>query len=227
MQVFLKVASGSHSGKEIAIANDRFLIGRGDDCQLRPKSDSISRKHCVIAVRDGRALIQDLNSRNGTYVNEKRLPPDKAKILKAGDKIRVGKLEFEVVIAVAIGGAKKPEVKDVSDAADRTVKSAADSRFEDVDISSWLDEADQIDRVRKSADPDTRQLRLDDTTASTGDSSEISVEVDPEDSSNKRIPTKRPEKKAPGKLPKGAVGSQTNDSREAADAALKKFFGGR
>ena len=227
MQVFLKVVTGSHAGKEIAIATDRFLIGRGDDCQLRPKSDSISRKHCVIAIRDGRVLVQDLKSRNGTYVNEKRLPPDKAKVLKAGDHLRVGNLEFEMVIAVAIGGAKKPEVRDVTDAADRTVKSAADSRFEDVDISSWLDEADQIDRVRKSSDPDTRQLRLDETATSTGDSAEMTVQVEEEEASNKRIPTKKPDKKSPGKLPKGSLSSQTADSREAADAALKKFFGGR
>lgn len=226
MQVFLKVATGSHAGKEIAIANDRFLIGRSDDCQLRPKSDSISRRHCVIAIRDGRVLIQDLKSRNGTYVNEKRLPPDKAKVLKAGDHVRVGKLEFEMVIAIAIGGPKKPQVRDMGDAADRTVKSGADSRFEEVDIGSWLDEADQIDRVRKTADPDTRQLKLDETTTSTGESGEISVAADDE-ASNKRIPTKRPDKKAPGKLPQGAKGDQTIDSREAADAALKKFFGGR
>jgi predicted component of type VI protein secretion system len=227
MQVSLKVAAGSHAGKEIAIANDRFLIGRSDDCQLRPKSDSISRRHCVIAVREGRVLIQDLKSRNGTYVNEKRLQADRAKILKAGDKIRVGKLEFEIVIAVSVGGPKKPVVRDLADAADRTVKSAGDSRFEDVDIGSWLDEADQIDRVRKTADPDTRQLKLDETSTLSAESGEISIsEDDDSHSGDKRVPTKRPEKKAPGKLPKNA-GAQTSDSREAADEALKKFFGGR
>lgn len=227
MQVSLKVAAGSHAGKEIAIANDRFLIGRSDDCQLRPKSDSISRRHCVIAVREGRVLIQDLKSRNGTYVNEKRLQPDRAKILKAGDKIRVGKLEFEIVIAVSVGGPKKPVVKDLADAADRTVKSAGDSRFEDVDIGSWLDEADQIDRVRKTADPDTRQLKLDETSTLSAESGEISISDDDDSQpGDKRVPTKRPEKKAPGKLPKNA-GAQTSDSREAADEALKKFFGGR
>jgi pSer/pThr/pTyr-binding forkhead associated (FHA) protein len=225
MQVFLKVATGSHAGKEIAIANDRFFIGRSDDCQLRPKSDSISRRHCVIAIRDGRVLVQDLKSRNGTHVNEKRLPPDKAKVVKAGDIIRVGKLEFEVVITVPIGGPKKPHVKDVSDAADRTVKAgSSDSRFEDVDIGSWLDEADQIDRVRKSADPDTRQLKLDETqTVTTGESGEITI---PEEEQSKQRAGKRPAKQTPGKLPKNAK-AMTTDSREAADAALKKFFGGR
>lgn len=226
MQVFLKVATGSHAGKEIAIVSEKFLIGRSDECQLRPKSESVSRRHCVIAVRDGRVLVQDLKSRNGTYVNEKRLPPDRAKSLKAGDQLRVGKLEFEVVIKVPIGGAKKPHVKDLKDAADRTVNSSADSRFEEVDISSWLDEADQIDRVRKTGDPETRQLKLDETQSVSPESGELSVADEPSSDDATKGP-KRPEKRKPGRLPKLPTGAQTADSREAADAALKKFFGGR
>lgn len=226
MQVFLKVATGSHAGKEIAIASEKFLIGRSDSCQLRPKSDSVSRQHCVLVVRDGRVLVQDLKSRNGTYVNEKRLPPDRAKVLKPGDQLRVGKLEFEVVIKVPIGGPKKPHVRDVKDAATRTVQSS-DSRFEDVDISSWLDEADQIDRVRKTSDPDTRQLKLDDTHASgETDSGELSV-AEEEPAEKAEHGPKRPEKRPVGKLPKNRPGSESVDSREAADAALKRFFGGR
>lgn len=225
MQVFLKVATGSHAGKEIGIASEKFLIGRGDSCQLRPKSDSVSRRHCVLVVRDGRVLVQDLKSRNGTFVNEKRLPPDRAKVLKAGDILRVGKLEFEVVVKVPIGGPKKPHVRDVKDAAARTVQ-GPDSRFEDVDISSWLDEADQVDRVRRTNDPDTRQLKLDETHASgETDAGELSVSEDGD--AKEAAGAKRREKRPVGKLPKGRPGSESVDSREAADAALKRFFGGR
>lgn len=225
MQVFLKVATGSHAGKEIAIASEKFLIGRGDSCQLRPKSDSVSRRHCVLVVRDGRVLVQDLKSRNGTFVNEKRLPPDRAKVLKPGDMLRVGKLEFEVVINVPIGGTKKPQVRDVKEAAARTVQ-GPDSRFEDVDISSWLDEADQIDRVRKSSDPDTRQLKLDETHAA-GETDGGELSVSEEADAAKNGGSKRPEKRPVGKLPKNRPGSDSGDSRQAADAALKRFFGGR
>lgn len=231
MQVFLKVMTGSHAGKEIPIASDKFLIGRGDDCQLRPKSDSISRRHCVLAVRDGRVLAQDLKSRNGSFVNDKRLPPDRAKVLKPGDVLKVGKLEFEIVIKVPIGGPKKPQVRDVKDAATRTVEGATDSRFEEVDISSWLDEADQIDRVRKTSDPDTRQLKLDETHGGTvtkdsqEPSSSDSQDIALGDDSSAGL--KRPAKRPVGKLPKRKPTADTADSRQAADAALKRFFGGR
>ena len=50
------------------------------------------------------------------------MPVDKAKVLKAGDELRIGKLVFEVVIEHGLQAPKKPEVADVGDAAARTVE---------------------------------------------------------------------------------------------------------
>jgi predicted component of type VI protein secretion system len=229
MQVKLKVLAGSSEGKEIAVNTDKFLIGRADECQLRPKSESVSRRHCAIVQKDGRVLLVDLKSRNGTFVNEKQLSADKAKILKDGDILRVGKLEFQIAIEVGIGGAKKPEVKDIKEAAERAAQtSSGDSKFEQIDISQWLEEADTIQRSK--GDPETRQLVLDDTTrisaeaaqeatdSNSGDSQEI-------DSTSSKL--KRPDKKPPQKLPKTNTGPSTGSSRDAANETLKKFFGGR
>jgi pSer/pThr/pTyr-binding forkhead associated (FHA) protein len=231
MQVKLKVMTGSHAGTEIPIGGDKFLIGRSESCQLRPKSDSISRKHCIIVIRDGRVLIQDLKSRNGTYVNEKRLPGDRAKILDAGDVLKLGKLQFEVVIEHGLKGAKKPKVSDVGDAAERTVQES-DSRFEEVDVTGWLDEADQIDRVRKLSDPDTRQFRVEDLKkveeeeSSSVDQSSDSTELSVSDGSLlKRLRDQKKQKK--GKLPDDLKKNMTDSSKAAADDALKRFFSGR
>jgi hypothetical protein len=169
-------------------------------------------------------------------VNEKRLPVDKAKVLSGGDVLRIGKLVFEVVIEHGLQAAKKPEVADVGDAAARTVEAGShDSRFEAVDVSAWLDEADQIDRVRKLSDPETRQFRLDqvDEDASTaaaeasegGDSTELSVSGDTDPDLKKKKEKKKKEK--PGKLPKDFQKTMTDNSRDAADNALKRFFSGR
>ncbi|TWU41984.1 FHA domain-containing protein [Novipirellula artificiosorum] len=228
MQVKLKVLTGSHAGKEIAVASEKFLVGRSDSCQLRPKSESVSRKHCIIVLKDGRVLIQDLKSRNGTFVNEKRLPVGKAKVLKPGDHLKIGKLEFELQIEHGLHAAKKPEVKGVSDAAERTVEAGShDSRFEEVDVSSWLDEADQIDRVRKVSDPETRQLKLD-SAEEEGKSGSDSTELSVGDSGTDEHKRKPPEKKQkPGKLPEGMKKMMRENSRDAADDALKRFFSGR
>lgn len=237
MQVMLKVLSGSHEGRELNVSGEKFLIGRSESCQLRPKSESVSRKHCIIVLKDNRVLIQDLKSRNGTYVNDKRLPTDKAKVLSGGDKLRVGKLDFEVVIEHGLQAPKKPEVSDMGDAAARTVEAGShDSRFEEVDVDSWLNEADQIDRVRKLSDPETRQFQIksgviadgeavsesDDSSGDGSDSTELSVsEASESDGKKKR------DKKKPGKLPKDFQKSITDNSRDAADTALKRFFSGR
>ncbi len=237
MQVMLKVLSGSHEGRELNVSGEKFLIGRSESCQLRPKSESVSRKHCIIVLKDNRVLIQDLKSRNGTYVNDKRLPTDKAKVLSGGDKLRVGKLNFEVVIEHGLQAPKKPEVSDMGDAAARTVEAGShDSRFEEVDVDSWLNEADQIDRVRKLSDPETRQFQIksgviadgeavsesDDSSGDGSDSTELSVsEASDSDGKKKR------DKKKPGKLPKDFQKSITDNSRDAADTALKRFFSGR
>lgn len=227
MQVKLKVMTGSHAGLELAVSGEKFIIGRGESCNLRPKSESVSRKHCILVIRDNRLLVQDLSSRNGTFINDKRLPTDKAKVLQSGDQLRVGKLEFEVVIEHGLQAAKKPEVKNVGDAAARTVESGTESRFEAIDVNSWLDEADQVDRVRKLSDPDTRQFRIDSVPASDASASgeSNSDELSGDDSKLQKL--KPPVKGQPGKLPTNANKSTTNDSRQAADNALKKFFSGR
>ena len=87
MDVKLKVVSGSNAGREIKIPIPRFLIGRGEDCHLRPKSDLISRQHCAILIEANKVSIQDL-SKNGTFVNEERVNGQRE--LKPGDKVRIG-----------------------------------------------------------------------------------------------------------------------------------------
>jgi pSer/pThr/pTyr-binding forkhead associated (FHA) protein len=82
MQVMLKVLSGTHEGKLIQIKDEKFLIGRSESCQLRPKSESISRKHCVIVLKDGRVLLLDLKSRNGTFVLKSSFRPTKRRSLR-------------------------------------------------------------------------------------------------------------------------------------------------
>jgi predicted component of type VI protein secretion system len=220
VQIQLKVLAGSSEGKLIPVTQEKFLIGRSDECQLRPKSDSISRRHCALVQKDDRLLLIDLKSRNGTIVNEKKLDPAKAKVLKHGDRIQVGKLEFEVIIQTAIASKKKPEVKDVKEAAVRSAENTGDSRYEEVDVSSWLEEADQIKRDRN--DPVTRQFNLADSAKLdiSADSTVMEAQADNETKTNQ--PTKKP-MKLPPKEPKPLTGS----SKDAASETLRKFFGSR
>lgn len=96
MQVALKVIEGKQTGTLIPLNRQKFLIGREEDCQLRPNSDLVSRHHCVIAVDDFTVRIRDLGSTNGTFVNNQRITTQV--VLKQGDLIKIGKLAFEMQI---------------------------------------------------------------------------------------------------------------------------------
>ncbi len=90
----LVVASGKSAGRTIAIKRNRLRIGRAEDCDIRPLSEDVSRRHCEIVVGPADAWIQDLGSRNGTFVNGAKIE-GKTK-LADGDLIRVGALELKV-----------------------------------------------------------------------------------------------------------------------------------
>jgi len=96
MEARLKVMAGTHAGKNIPLRGPKFLIGRSDDCHLRAGSDLVSRHHCAIIKGDTYVGVRDFGSRNGTYVNGERIGEEVE--LHSGDYIRVGPLEFEVVI---------------------------------------------------------------------------------------------------------------------------------
>ena len=51
----------------------RILIGRTESCDLMVNHDSISAVHAVLEIFDDRAVIYDMNSTNGTYVNDDKV----------------------------------------------------------------------------------------------------------------------------------------------------------
>ena len=123
MKVQVKVVSGSRSGQAIAITIPQFMIGRADDCHLKPRSELISRYHCAILTEEAYVSVRDLGSKNGVYVNGERINVEQE--LKNGDRLAIGPLEFEVVLTATIKGETKPKVSSVSDVVSRTMAETA------------------------------------------------------------------------------------------------------
>ena len=234
MQVVLKVVGGKNDGREIKIAVPEFIIGRGEEAHLRPTSDLVSRKHVSIKVADGKVVIADMNSRNGTFINGERI--SEPHTCKAGDSLRVGRLQFEVVIDHVKPSTKKPRVTGVVEAAARTASSGKKASIED-SIADWLvdEEEDARDADKKMRDAKTVQLDLEETLSisresldktdesSEQNSEEISAQSDTgeiEGSDDKK------KKKKPGKLPPVPKMSHLS-STTAADDVLRKFFNRR
>lgn len=109
MKVKLVVAQGVHEGKEIPIVGPQFVIGRDPQCQLRPSSPAISKRHCAILVRGNKVFLRDFGSTNGTFADGQPVQGEVELVDK--EHIKAGPLEFRISIeaAVATPLPKKPE----------------------------------------------------------------------------------------------------------------------
>ena len=72
----LQVLSGGKQGKLLSVTTEQYVIGRSEQCDLRPKSSSVSRRHCMIRIEGSRVMLSDMKSRNGTELNGVQLDPD-------------------------------------------------------------------------------------------------------------------------------------------------------
>jgi len=71
---------------------EKLIVGRGQDADVQILDSSLSRKHCSLERDEESFTIEDLGSRNGTWVNGERIERRK---LAAGDSVRFGGVEFE------------------------------------------------------------------------------------------------------------------------------------
>src|SRR5262245_41143789 len=92
----LVLTAGKQEGKLLEIKLPQFLIGRDPQCQLRPASPLISKRHCAIIQRDGKVFVRDFDSTNGTFVNDQPLKGEVE--LKHDDALKVGPIQFKVSI---------------------------------------------------------------------------------------------------------------------------------
>lgn len=93
-----------------AQVKDNMVLGRGDlSSNFMPEVDltscdafakGVSRKHAMIFMRDGKLMLKDLNSTNGTRLNETVCSPQNEYRLRHGDELSLGRLRLQVFFAV-------------------------------------------------------------------------------------------------------------------------------
>ena len=90
--VYLTMTVGSRAGTSFLLdPTEENRIGRDPECAIALSDPLCSRVHAILIQEDGAWHIRDLESRNGTYVNDQRI--DDA-VLGDGHSVRIGNTEF-------------------------------------------------------------------------------------------------------------------------------------
>jgi len=90
----LLVQGGREKSREILLKDGSITIGRLDDSDVSLADRLVSRRHALLEKDRGQWLIRDAGSRNGTFVNGKRI--SEPHVLRDGDVIQIG-LDFKAV----------------------------------------------------------------------------------------------------------------------------------
>jgi diguanylate cyclase (GGDEF)-like protein len=80
--------TGTNMGRRFPLSGGDIYLGRGDDNQIRINDSSVSRRHARITCTTDGYCINDLESTNGTFVND--APAGTATLLRDGNLVRVG-----------------------------------------------------------------------------------------------------------------------------------------
>jgi DNA-binding winged helix-turn-helix (wHTH) protein len=74
--------------RSVSLVEGENLIGRTTECRIAIDSPQVSRRHARVFVSGGRATVEDLGSKNGTFVGDKRV--ERPTRLEDGDAVIVG-----------------------------------------------------------------------------------------------------------------------------------------
>ena len=69
----LRILEGSEQGREFDLEGQRWVVGRSPECDVVIDVAAVSRRHVIVTKESGQFFVQDLGSRNGTYINNQRV----------------------------------------------------------------------------------------------------------------------------------------------------------
>ena len=89
----LVIQSAEQKGRSYELKVDKTTVGRVDDNTFQIADASVSSHHCEVLLRGTDVVIKDLNSTNGTFINDDKISES---ILKPGQKLRLGQIELSL-----------------------------------------------------------------------------------------------------------------------------------
>lgn len=91
----LVILKGPDAGKNLDLIDDVITLGRSTDSEIALSDEYCSNRHARFVRRaDGRWIVEDLGSTNGTFVNERKVTGPT--LIAMGEVIRLGRTEVEL-----------------------------------------------------------------------------------------------------------------------------------
>ncbi|ENV10757.1 hypothetical protein F966_00528 [Acinetobacter higginsii] len=103
----LQAITGEFTGQELNVERD-MLVGRHQHADILLQSADISRRHAALVLKDKQLWVQDLNSSNGTFINDVRVEQETE--LHDGDIVQFASFVFSV-LAPATAEIELPEIE--------------------------------------------------------------------------------------------------------------------
>ena len=123
--VKLVIQTQGMMGRSHELNVDCTTIGRVEDNLFQIADPSVSSHHCEVHLRGAEVFIRDLNSTNGTFINDAQITES---VLKPGQKLRLGQVELKLETdATPPSPAPAPSAKPSTPAAPATPKRPAES----------------------------------------------------------------------------------------------------
>ena len=74
------------------------MVGKGKTCDEIIRNPAVSRVHIRLSTDKDSIYIEDLNSTNGTFINDEKIESYEMREIKIGDKITLANMDFKVIV---------------------------------------------------------------------------------------------------------------------------------
>jgi len=102
----LVVLSEGLTGQSYELKVDKTTVGRVEDNTFQIAHPSVSSHHCEVLLRGSEVVVKDLNSTNGTFINNQQVTTEG--VLKPGQVMRLGQIEVRLESAMPASASKRP-----------------------------------------------------------------------------------------------------------------------
>ena len=90
----LYVVRGKYEHLSLGLKDQRTYVGRSPENDIQIQDNYVSRKHLELYKKGGKYFIRDLNSSNGTFINDTMAAPNVPQPVQPGDTIRIAGLHL-------------------------------------------------------------------------------------------------------------------------------------